>query len=339
MQRELSVPLIPNAYFAAALIPVSCDRPNLRGAAVAPPTNSDGFTSSWESSKQGFIYSSSYFTAGQVDNPLWEARRLSELARVKICQTGQQIVHRDVRWVAATKVSGQRCAAVIYTIACDVPTHATIDTLDQDREEALTGEIQDAPSDGCGANDSGKARNYPDSDMQQYLDAQSLLVDKQVCDFRKPRLNGIIKSLPRTRIGVTTVVDKALSARLDGHWQLPRLVFDFAHNPEWIIGSALRKDGKLGAIFPTSREVTSSPANIRITQTIGVGSDGRPYCVQVTARQGAQVWRRTIERSGAEAYAGIGLVGRETAHKPSSTPSDDERTLIQSLAQSIGLPS
>lgn len=306
--------------------------------AAAPPTDNTSFAMFWTSSKLGYIYRASYFTASQVADPAWEAKRLSKMDMVGICEGGHLVNRRDVRWFPATPESGQPCAAIIYTARCDMPTHAKIDSLELDRQESLLGEMPTAPEKDCGAKEWASTLDRPGYEMQRYLDAQAHLVDRPVCDWRKPELHGKLTIHPETRVGLSTVIDRALAARMDQHWQLPQLVSEFGRLPEGYVHAALNRAGRIGTIFPPSHTVPDNPAHIRITQAIGLGRDGRPYCVQITARQGHQIWRRTIERSGAEGYAGIGIFGEgERPRKVDHTPEMDERDLMSALTLAMGL--
>jgi len=44
--------------------------------------------------------------------------------------------------------------------------------------------------------------------------------------------------------------------------------------------------------------IEDNGVNILVTQQLALKPDGTPYCVQLTARQGPRLWRRTIFRAG-----------------------------------------
>lgn len=332
------MPLIRHAGIAGLLLVSACGSHTAPQGGMPPPTDFLSFNRSWSSSAQGYIYVSSYFTEGQVDDRAWEKRRLDKMEQVRICRTGERILHRDVRWFPATQATGRKCAAIVYTMACDIPTLAKNDSLESDRQEALVGELDQMPEKGCGQLRSEADSAKPNSDISDYLAVRSLLVDQAVCDFRQPRLDGRMTIQPTTRIGSSTKVEKGLAARVTDDWALERITIDLRDDPKDMIGGRLRTSGRLGAIFPPKGKVARIPTNIELTQAIGLGRDGRPYCVQLTARQGDQVWRRTIERSGREAYAGIGVFGDRPSYNAKPTLRDDMRELVEALIANMGLP-
>ncbi|RYE70522.1 MAG: hypothetical protein EOP17_00255 [Rhizobiaceae bacterium] len=329
--------MIRLSSMATLMLLTSCSGRSPTQIAVPPPTDDTTYGRSWTSSERGFLHVASYFTRGQIDDPAWEARRLKKMGQVEICKTGQSVMRRDVRWFPATRITGQECAAVIYTITCDIPTHATVDTLEEDRQEALHGELYEAPKKGCGHLRSGASSRAPNADIRDYLASQSLLVDRSICDFQHPQLDGKIIVLPRTRIGVSIKVEKALAMRMGGPEAVKGLTRDLREDPAGIMEVRLRATGKIGAIFPPDGRVPNDPAHIELSQSVGLGRDGRPYCVQLTARQGDQVWRRTIERSGTAGYAGIGIFRNRERNNEARSLRDEDRDLIEALVTAMGL--
>jgi hypothetical protein len=324
-------------WLAALMLLPSC-MPHGPSSGTVPPPSDTVFSMQWLTSKTGYVFRTNYFTAGQVTDPAWEAKRLSKLKKVLICETGQHVARRDVRWFPATPESGQRCAAVIYTIVCDVPTHATIDSLEQDRRDEVFGELDSPPEKDCGEKDWTKFADRPPNDIARYRAGVSLLVDRPVCDLDTPTLNGEIHVLPKTRIGVTTLIDTAYADRagVPEWWEQANL----SDAPNRVLGSALRNAGKVGAIFPPDGKVSPDHENILVTQAIGLNKSGHLYCVQLTVIQAGKKWRRTIEHTGPEGYEGIGIFPNGvTPHKPSATDIDDLGELWRMLSTSAGVVS
>jgi len=320
-----------------SILLLSCNSLHGPRSITSSSTVSAEFSRSWISSRPGYIYATHYFTSEQTDDPAWEAVRLSKMDQVLICRTGKKVVRRDVRWFPVTRKSGQRCSAIIYTVKCDIPTLVPEDTSERDRREALLGELDEVPSKGCGGKDRILGPDEPDYDMKQYLHAQALLADAGGCDFVDRQLDAEIVIFPQTRIGSSTTINRALAARFNEGY-LSYLARDLPEYPERIIGSALLRVGKLSAIFPSGGKAPRSSANIELVQTVGLGRDGRPYCVQLTALQGGRVWRRTIERSGAEGYAGIGIFPRTAKPTDDISLQNDVRQLLETLGNSMGMP-
>jgi hypothetical protein len=306
------------------------------GERTAPPIDTRGYASSWASSRLGFIYSTSYFTRAQVDDPAWEAHRLAHMGFARICEGSHKVTRRDVRWFPPTAISGESCASVTYTVLCDTPTHAKEDTLEHDRQEMLLGEMLAAPEKGCSAKDWVAALDQPSSDIRDYQKVADAIVERPVCDLAHPRMDGPLRLRPDTRIAVATKIDAAYAARLRSFSSMSYYWFD--DEPSRVIGSALYKAQRLEAIFLPKNGRSPLPSDIKIHQAIGLNGAGRPYCVQVTATQGPLVWRRTIVRSGIDGYRGDGIGSvSHVAQQSTYTTRDDLRAILHDLTIDVGL--
>lgn len=298
-----------------------------------PPSKSKA-TEVWLSSKYGFIHATYYFTKAQVKDARWESQRLEAMRGVRFCKGGSSVIRRDVRWVPATPVSGQTCGVVIYTVKCDTPTNAQRDGFEQDRREFLLGELDRLPRKQCtGVSRTGQV--FPDSPAAEEKRNQLNIVDGPACDMDAPKLDGVIRITPKTRIAVTTNWERAFSKKFAGQDddRLGRAV-------EGKIRSGLFLAGMLEGIFPATGLVSDEPDNIRVGLSLGFNRGGRLYCVQLTARQAGRVWRRTIERDDKTSADSEGLFSGfdpSNAH-PDPTPGDDAESLSSEFRAALGLP-
>ena len=124
----------------------------LTGCALAPPDRLAA-NRQWQNARSGYAFVISYFTAGELRDSRWEAKRLEMMKQAIFCKTGERIVRRDVRWFPATSVSRKRCAAVIYTVECDVPTLVPTDNLSEIRQALLTDPFDEPIEQNCGQKD------------------------------------------------------------------------------------------------------------------------------------------------------------------------------------------
>lgn len=291
----------------------------------------------WITSERGMIYEVGYFTEAQIASRAWEARRRELGGMVKRCESGKRIVRRDVRWFPATEVSGQRCAAVIYTIQCDAPTSAKEDNLARDRQSLLVGELAGEIEKGCGEKDLAKVLANSESDsIRKYKKGLGMLAKREVCDFVGKDQDGPIRIFPETRIAVTAVMDEALAARYPDLETIGRI--DYRELVRRQLQASLTWGHKLSNIFPANGKVSDEPVNIRVEIALGLNRAGRPYCAQLTARQGLQVWRRTIERNDPPIPSGAAeQAARKRGESPISQLSDSA-DLAKAFATALGLP-
>jgi hypothetical protein len=322
MQRVLSRKTI---VFASLTVLAGCV------TNAVPPPDKLSINRDWSSSKFGFVYAAYYFTKPQIDDPRWERKRLQSMNTATICAGGTQVIRRDVRWFAATPTSGRACAAVVYTVKCDIPTHATNDTFDLDRREPLEGELGKIDKD-CGEKEWSK-KQPTDYHITDYEKNQSYLVDRKVCDFRSPNIDGYLQLYPATRVAVKTTIDRALAARFGSGALDDR----FTRIVENELFQGLYRAKRLQGIFPADGILTKSIDNIQIDLALGLNHEGRPYCVQLTARQGNRTWRRTIDRSHVSDGRPMYLINYpKRVDQPFA--GDDTRSLAESLSSSLGLP-
>jgi hypothetical protein len=272
-----------------------------------------------------------YFTTAQINDPTWEAKRLQSLETLGYCEGGKRVIRRDVRWFAATPGSQRACAAVVYTVKCDIPTSVIRDGFEIDRRDALEGELPSPIERGCGGKDWTR---MPASDpyIRAYEKIRSHFVDREVCNLQSPTLDAPLELTPATRMVVRYSVDRALAARFAS------TAFDnrLTSIVETAVGSGLFRANKISGIFPASGVVSDNSANIRAELSIGLNKGGRPYCVQLTARQGNRVWRRTIERTAPLDGQPLGLFTFPKTDVP--TAGDDASALADALRASLGLP-
>jgi hypothetical protein len=287
----------------------------------------------WESSKYGMVYAVGYFTEDQMRSAAWEAKRREMGSTVEVCTGESRFVRRDVHWFPATTISGRQCALVVYTIQCDAPTMAPLDTFERDRESLLKGEANQVIGKNCGEKDNSRLRPGLDSSyFRDFRTGSEMLVDHEVCDFQAPSLDGQIRILPTTRIAVDIRMDSALAARYPSLQSIGR--DDYRRRFQGNIQQALYDAGKLETIFPPEHKVSKDPANITVTAALGLNRSGHAYCIQLTATQDGRRWRRTIERD----QAPFPTVRAMTNGEPVPTPVSDATALSSALDTAMGLP-
>ena len=283
----------------------------------------------------GYVDTRFYYTAAQASDRRWEAKRAPSPEWIRNnCESGKASVSRDIRWFPATPISGQVCAAIIYTVRCSGEGAGADADLAENHREMMLGELGAVPEKACGEKDSlRRPPSYFDDYINEYRRGQALLVDRPVCDLTTPTLDGAITITARTRVATNVAVDRALIVRYidqNTNLRLDRIVAGR-------VGQSLLRAGMLPNIFTRDGIVSDDPANIRLTLTFGLNRDGRPHCVQLTARQGGRTWRRTIDRTG-RIDPGPLVFSRSRGTGGRPTPTDDADSLADALRAAMGLP-
>ncbi len=125
---------------------------SLGGCALAPPDRLAA-NREWQNARSGYVFAIYYFTAAELRDLRWEKKRLEMMKQAIFCKTGEKVGRRDVRWFPATPVSQKRCAAVIYTVECDLPTLVPTDNLGQICQSLLTDTFDQPIEKNCGEKD------------------------------------------------------------------------------------------------------------------------------------------------------------------------------------------
>jgi hypothetical protein len=286
----------------------------LSGSVAAPPPPLGSppkhltFNRYYRSSHLGYIMRAAYFTPAQIADPRWEAARMRVASNVRICRTSERIIHRDVVWYPVASRSGQQCGAIVYTVQCDVPNLAADGDLEQDRREALRFDA-DPPATGadCGEKDyTRKPQTRPISNEQLMA---RLLSPAAHCRAPDTSPANPIQLYSDSRLHFATEINPAFAA---AHPQDPRYLVEVAHTG--VANSFSRAELMLPRIRPSA--IGNDGINILITETYAMNAAGRPYCVQLTARQGSRLWRRTISRNGFADYRLERAVRRDTRGLP-----------------------
>jgi len=109
----------------------------------------------WYPHRTGFIFRAGYFSAAEVSDPRWERGRVRMMQEQGITcgSSGSDIVRRDVRWYPATELSGQRCAALVYTVLCERENRLATSSAEEARREVLNREPGRPIQRNCGIKD------------------------------------------------------------------------------------------------------------------------------------------------------------------------------------------
>lgn len=261
----------------------------------------------------GYVYRASYFTAPEVRDSRWEERRLVSARGVRICAAGHRLLRRDVRWYPANAHSGRRCAAIVYTMQCadDDPSEAG---TEQDRRYEFRLDADPPIGRNC------RADPYPDPAIQSAAAEAQLVLPR---DFWPHCAEPDI--VPRDPLWVFDETRIYLRTRLQ------------LDDPSRTASSVQYAFTLAQMIMPrvNSSPVPNNGTHIIITRGYGVGPSEHDYCEQLTAQQGARIWRRTITRSGDVEHlrqeVGVTRDGRSRDPTRYWTPQGDARELALSL--------
>lgn len=281
-----------------------------------------------------------YFSAGEVSDRRWERRRRSEAVGYRQCPTGHRILRRDVRWYQPTLLSGQRCAAVVYTFQCTDQDPARADAIEQDRLYLLR--MDEDPVAGPDCHDPFAAGGRPRTPSEEEVFAALLSTDA-TCAEPDQVPAAPIRVFDETRINVDVRVHPSLTHD-------PGYLFSPRYTPRAaaLIGYSF---SRAELILPRLRQPAWPPPQIRppgiaddgrnilVTMDFGLAPSGEPYCVQLTARQGSSIWRRRIVRPGfVEQFreaVGVNRLGMSNDASRYWNPLSDARTLTLALGAEL----
>lgn len=276
-----------------------------------------------------FIYRQGHFTEAQVRDPRWEVRRREKMNQIRMCPS-YRIVRREIRWYEATPQSGERCAAIIYTGICASVLDGPDPDLDARRIAALRQDPDPPIEAGCGEKDSARRSDPPrPSDEER---RKALLSGEARCLPGEAASARPIRVGPETRFYVRALVNPAF-AQVTPEPVRADIAQLLAFALQWPFENIDRIPPQV-----RSSPVADNGANVLVTVEFAPTGEGRPYCVQVSARQGDRYWRRTIERTGfleniARVRREVGTTRRGHANDPSRlwSPGLDATLLMDAL--------
>jgi hypothetical protein len=143
-----------------------------------------------------------------------------------------------------------------------------------------------------------------------------------------------IQVFDETRIHIGARIHPALSSLVPALIDLNYA----ARNPQAGIEHAFYRSQLMSPRFRRT-PVPDDGVNILITNEYGLNAAGEPYCLQLTARQGPRIWRRTISRPGlVEQLRGeIGMTPDGRSNDPNRywNPFMDSLSLARSLGADL----
>ena len=285
---------------AAALLATACMAPRLADPTAQlgvgepleqgpPPPNHIAVEIHAVTGGAGFVYRQGYFTEAEVLDPRWEVRRREKMNQIRMCPS-YRIVRRDIRWYEATPESGQRCAAIVYSGLCAGRRGSGRDERETDRITVLRQDADRPIPAACGTKDPALTPERPrPSDEQRRAE---LLSPAATCEAGEAATAEPIRLVPATRVHVRTLVHPGFAAASPEPFRADW----FARIPTNAV-SAFSREGRIVPQIRTS-PLPDDGVNLLVTLEFALRRDGEPYCVQLSARQGARRWRRTIERPG-----------------------------------------
>ena len=289
MPRKLPPPLLLLPLIAA----VSGSQAAPGGAPAAPPERLAA-NRIWTGNGRGYAFRIAYFTAAETADPRWEAARLEMMKQGRFCFSGERMLRRDIRWYEPTAASGQRCAALVYTMECTVRNHIAPDRLDADRIGFLRQDPEPPIEAGCGEKDETRRPVPTAVALAQRMDVpntEEMISPTAGCEPAKGSSADPVRVLPETRIRVRTLMSPgfatAVPFRADWYPRLPAV-------------HILAAFSLAGRVLPRIRQsaIPDDGVNILVSQEFGMNRAGRPYCIRLTARQGRRRWEMRIERPG-----------------------------------------
>lgn len=285
---------VPSLAALALAACVTADRPE-------PAPDRLAATRSWISSPRGYVFRIAYFTDAELQDPVWEQRRLTMMRQVRFCHAGERIGRRDVRWYESTTTSGQRCAAVVYTVQCSGRQHAPGDRLSADRIGLLRADPEGPIESGCGEKDGARRPSSPATAPPTLHDLVSAEASCEGDDLPSAEP---VQVGPETRIAFRTLV----SPNLDVPGQFNESI---ARVPEMAVARWFMRAGRVAPHLAASAPADDG-VNVMVTEAFAPWRE-HGYCVRLTARQGSRLWQETIRRAayieGRRAWVGVGMDG------------------------------
>lgn len=290
-----------------------------------------GFDKRWTSNADGFVFSAGYFTEAEIRSGWWEKQRRGYLSYAHFCDEAR-VVHRDVVWFDPARTGGARCARVVYSLACPNRRAEWGTSLAYARKDAMLREIERGIGANCGDKFATRIRSEQGGLRELRRAALARLIDPGAgCGPEPDKQQGVIRIGENSRLSQRVLVAPAFANAMADYWQAdaPR---------RWIEGGA-GTSGTVHAVF-SDWPLVDDGANIFITAVYAMDGDGQAYCVTLSARQGANAWRRTIRRPHLLAVdrTGVDAVGHALDPDNYWTPDGDMHRLSEELVLALGLP-
>jgi len=274
-----------------------------------------------------FVYRQSYFTEAQVRDPRWEVRRREKMNQIRMCPS-YRIIRREIRWYDATPLSGERCAAIIYIGLCNGARRGPDPDVETDRITLLRRDPDPPIEPGCGERESYRFDTRPPDEQRR----AAMLSSEASCLPGEWASDEPIRVGPETRFHVRALAQPEFAAAAqwqfgaDATGQLGRLVEGYFYNADRVAPQVFESP------------IADNGVNVFVTVEFTLSRGGEPYCIQLSARQGAHSWRRGIERAGflqdlVRLEREVGLTRTGLARDPSRlwSPSFDTSLLVDSL--------
>jgi hypothetical protein len=269
---------------------------------------------SWSSNSDGYVYSVGYFTPEQVASKAWEAQRISSSRMVGFCES-EQLVHRDVRWFEPIAIGEPRCGLVVYTFACSSRRPEWGSSLEYERKQALLNEPRRPLSAGCGE----KSRSKLPTPVTETPAPRGVVISEW----------SDCKTIPDIHVGRFRLREvNYINARTLVSPSFVRAVLHPYPDPALHFSQAAADEQKVH-IVDVVRPLPDDGNNIFIEQTFAAA--GQSLCATLTARQGNNVWRKSVRADLPKGQDGKSSLGKALAQY------DISKSLQLDLARHMGI--
>lgn len=268
--------------------------PTLR-AAPAPDVKDMVVALETGGEKDASVVAIGYFNRAEDRDSAWETSRLAYAKRD--CSGSPPIITRSVRWYPATAVSGEACAVIVYTAACQPISQDLEDRLALDRKNLLARDPYQPMEHACGEKNRKNIRivntTQEEADVKDAAKIAGLVSASASCQIDRKQPVESIHAFPDTIITTRTrvhpaILDRVRSGLLNG-WRYSEV----AEKGMLILAY---RDHKQDPTIARSTIAKHNAHNIFVTQTYARGFHGRGYCVQISATQGWKHWAKSIWR-------------------------------------------
>ncbi|WP_447765490.1 hypothetical protein [Sphingopyxis panaciterrae] len=242
---------------------------------------------SWSSNAGGYIFSVGYFTPEQLLSEAWENKRLESRQMAKLCDS-EHLAHRDVRWFEPIAPGEPRCAIVVYSFACSPKRPEWGSSLEYERQQALLDEPDTPPPLGCGE----KSRSKLPIPLNQTPAPRDVILSEHADCKRMPDMQaGKFRLRDVNYVNARTLVSPSFV----------RSVYHPYPDPVQNVSLAASREQKVHLVT-VKRVLPDDGNNLFIEQSFA--SDGQGFCATLTARQGANMWRKTMRADLSASAAG-----------------------------------
>lgn len=281
-----------------------------------------------------------FFTKAEVQDPDWEAARLMRVSHAfgqhEICASK---IGRSERWYPATKISGEPCAVLVYTMTCQSADADTERRLELSRQNLLAREPYYPMKRFCGEKNRKKAHftttTSEEDDREDRERIRKMLSSSARCDQTDVTAASRITVHPDTLFSIRSRVHPAILDRIENSIRWDK----YFTKTESALKIMAYRDYKRDPTVARTAKVLNNGRNILVTETYARAHGADGYCVNLTAVQGRKKWSRSIWRTSFSAKPQFGMLDQMGLSKdPDSywSPMADIKQLGFDLGENLG---